>query len=313
MDLISTLWTEKYRPKRLNEYVFSDSHQQLILQNWASSKEVPHILFSGSPGTGKTSCAQLLVNELQIDPYDYLFINASRERNIDTMRDKIVNFVSTMPYGYMKIVLLDEADGISPLSQETLRGVMETYASTSRFFLTANYPTKIIPAIHSRVQDIKINKLDINNYTARMAEILMAENITFDLDVLDEYAAGCWPDLRKLINNCNQNSIDGALLRPDKTTSGSTRDYRIDAVSLIKSGNFRGARELICAQIRPEDTEDFFRWLYNNLDLFGTTDAHKDAAILIIRRGLVQIPMAADIEILVAAVLVELSQITQGA
>jgi DNA polymerase III delta prime subunit len=183
---------------------------------------------------------------------------------------------------------------------------MEQY-STSRFILTCNYPHRIIPAIHSRTQSLVINKLPIDDFTVRMAEILVAENIDFELDILDDYVRGCRPDLRKLINNCQQNCINGKLIKPEH--NDSTRDYKIDAVELFKTGKFREARALICSQIRAEELEEFFTWCYNNLDLFGKTDQQKDAVILVIRKGMVQIPLAADAEILVAATLVELGQI----
>lgn len=308
MAITNSLWTEKWRPKTLNDYVFSDDQQKAQIEQWVKTQDVPHILFSGGPGTGKTTLGQVLVNELNIDPYDFLFINASRENDVDNMRNKITSFVSTMPYGTKRIVLLDEADYLSPNSQAILRGIMEQFSSSSRFFLTCNYPNRIIPAIHSRTQSIEIHKLQITEFTMRMAEILVAEKVEFDLDVLDDYVRGCWPDLRKLINTTQQNSIDGKLIKPEH--SDSSRDYRIDAVDLVKAGKLREARALICSQIRAEDAESFFRFLYDNLDLWGKTNEQKDSAILIIRKGLVQIPLAADIEILVAAVLVEISQLS---
>lgn len=197
-------------------------------------------------------------------------INASRENNVDVMREKIANFVALTPWGKCRYVLLDEADWLTPNSQAILRGTMEQYASTSRFLITCNYPNRIIPAIHSRTQNITINKLPLEDFTIRIAEVLVAENIEFELDVLDDYVKGCWPDMRKCLNNVQQNSIGGKLIKPDH--ADSTRDYKIDAVELFKLGKVREARALICSQIRSEDLEGFFVFLYNNLDFWGSTD-----------------------------------------
>ena len=138
------LWAEKYRPRTIADYVFRDDAQRQQVQGWVSSGAIPHLLFSGAPGVGKTTLAKILIHELGIDEYDVLEINASRENSVDTIRDKITGFVQTMPFGNFKVVLLDEADYISPNGQAALRGVMETYHASARFILTCNYPTRII-------------------------------------------------------------------------------------------------------------------------------------------------------------------------
>jgi replication factor C small subunit len=308
MNIEHSLWTERYRPKTLSEYVFSNPQQKLQIEAFVKNKDLPNLLLHGSPGTGKSSAAAMLINELHIDPYDVLWINASRERNIDTMRDRITTFASTMPFGTMKVVVLDESDGLTPVAQAALRGILEQYASSSRFILTCNYPNRIIPAIHSRTQSLEICKMDVTDFTSKLAEILLTENIDFDLDTLDDYVRGTWPDLRKGINSCQLNSVDGKLLKQNESTSSS--DYKIDAIALFKAGKIREARKLICEQIRPEELESFFRFCYDNLDLWGNTNELTDQAILIIRKAMVQIPVCADAEILCSAVLIELSQLT---
>lgn len=309
MNIDQSIWCEKYRPKKISDFVFSDDNQKMIINKWISAKEIPNLLFFGKPGTGKTSLALILVNELEIDPYDMLFINASRENNVDIMRDKISNFAATAPWGKTRVIILDEFDYTTQNAQAILRGLMQQYLTT-RFILTCNYSTRIIPAIHSRVQSLEINRLPMLDFTTKMAEILLAENIEFELDILDDYVRGCWPDLRKCINNCQQNCIDGKLISA-QNSNNSSQDYKIESVELFKQGKFREARTLICNQICAEELEEFFTFLYKNLDLWGSTEKEKDAAILKIRNGMIQIPMAADPEILVSAVITELLNIKE--
>ncbi len=302
------LWTEKYRPSTLDDYVFRDDAQRKQVQQWVDSRTIPHLLFSGAPGTGKTTLAKVLINMLEIDEYDVLEINASRENSVENVRDKITNFVQTMPFGEFKVVLLDEADYISPNGQAALRGVMETYASSSRFILTCNYPNKVIPALHSRCQGFHIEKIDHTEFTARVATVCVTEGVDVDIDTLDSYVKATYPDLRKCLNLCQMNTIDGKLVKPNEGDS-ATADYKLAVVDLFKQGKILEARKMLCSQVRPEEMDELFRWMYDNLELWGDTQESKDAAILIIAKGLRNIPMVADQEINLAATLVELTQI----
>jgi replication factor C small subunit len=302
------LWVEKWRPKTIEEYVFKDEAQKRQVKAWVKEKSIPHLLFSGAAGIGKTTLAKVLLHELGIEEYDVLEINASRENNVETVRDKIINFVQMIPFGPFKVVLLDEADYMTPNAQAILRGVMETYASTSRFILTCNYPNKIIPALHSRCQGFHVEKTDQTEYTARVATILVSENVEFDLDTLDTYVKVAYPDLRKCINLVQQNVAEGVLMSPTAGNSASN-DYKIEMVELFKAGKIRAARELLCARAQAEDMEEIFRWLYDNLELFGDTEEKKDAALLIIKQGLVDHTLIADAEINLSATLTKLARL----
>lgn len=304
------LWTELYRPKDIDGYVFRDEAQRDQVKQWIKEGIIPHLLFSGAAGIGKTTLAKILINTLEIDEYDVLEINASRTNSVDDVRDKIVNFVSTMPFGKFKIVLLDEADYLSPNAQAALRGVMEEYSQTARFIMTCNYPHKIIPALHSRCQGFHIEKVDHTEFTARAATVLVTEGVEFDLDTLDSYVKATYPDLRKCLNLTQQNSTDGKLKPPNETNTG-TVDYKLAMVDLFKHGKTREARQLLCSQARPEEMAEIFRWMYDNLDLFSKSLEGQDEAIGIICKGAANISLVADAEINLSATLTELMQIKQ--
>lgn len=302
------LWTERYRPKDLEGYVFRDTQQLEQIATWVVQETIPHLLFSGAPGVGKTTLAKILINQLGIDEYDVLEINASRENSVDTIRDKITGFVQTMPFGKFKVVLLDEADYISPNGQAALRGVMETYASSARFILTCNYPNRIIPALHSRCQGFHIDKIDIDQFKMRAEKVLVTEGVGFTPDTLDIYIKSAYPDLRKCLNSLQMNSLEGELRAPSETGAGS-QDWKLSAVELFKSGKINDARRLMCSSVRPEEMEEMFRWLYDHLDLFATEPEKVDDAIIIIRNGLVNVSFCADAEINLSATLCELCRL----
>jgi len=303
------LWVEKYRPSTLDGYVFKDERQKSQIDQWVKDGSIPHLLFSGNAGVGKTTLAKILVNELDVQDTDVLLANASKEgRKIEWLNDKLTGFCQTMPFGEFKVVILDEADYLNPQSvQPALRNLMEEYSHSVRFILTCNYPNRIIPALHSRCQQVHIEKTDLTEFTARVATILVEENIEFDLDTLDTYVKGTYPDLRKCINNIQMNSLDGKLHAPE--VNDASTDYRIEMVELFKKGKIGEARKLLCSQARPEEMEDIYRWMYDNINLFGSTEELQDNAVLIIKQGLVDHISVADAEINLAATLIRLSRL----
>ena len=304
---MNNLWVEKYRPNTLDGYVFRDSNQRQQIESWVKEKTIPHLLFSGNAGIGKTTLAKILLNLLEVNDLDVLEVNASRVNSVDDVRNKITNFVQMIPFGDFKVVLLDEADYLSHNAQAALRGVMEEYHTTSRFILTCNYPNKVIPALHSRCQGFHIEKVDVTEFTARVATILVEESVEFDLDTLDTYVKATYPDLRKCINMVQMNSIEGALKAPSQGDQGSS-DYKIQMVELFKAGKINQARKLVCGQARPEEMEEIYRWLYDNVVLFGSDEA-QEKAILIIKQGLVDHTICVDSEVNLAATLVKLARL----
>jgi replication factor C small subunit len=310
---IAQLWVEKYRPKTIDDYVFTNPDTRAIVQHWVNEKSIPHILLHGSAGTGKTTLAKILIRATEVEDIDVLLVNGSKEgRKIDWLREKLDSFCATMPFGTFKIVLIDEADYLNNTSvQPALRNLMENYSDNVRFILTCNYPHRIIEPLRSRCQDLKIDNTDRTEFTARAATVLMTESIDFDLETLDSYVISTYPDLRKCINLLQANSTTSKLADVKGKEVLGTADFRLQAVELFKQGRLREARQVLCNNARPEEMESIFRWAYDNLNLWSNTAEGQDEAILIIRRGLVNNVSCADTEINLSATITELISIGQ--
>lgn len=306
------LWYQRHRPQTIDDYVWRDAAQRRRAEAWIAAGALPHLLFSGPSGVGKTAQAQLLLRCLDIPAADILRINASRERRIDEIVPRIQEFITTWadqdnPSG-IKYVELEEADSLSVQVQKSLRDDMQTFAESCRFILTCNYPNKIIPALHDRCQHVVFGALDRADCYARMGAILDAEAVAFTPATLDHYIDRAYPSLRKCLNLLQENSTGGHLLPPPSETDESDRDYIIEMVGLFREQRFIEARHLIVAQAAPEEYADIYRYLYHNLALFGTTQRQQDDALLIIARGVRDHNLTADIEINLAATLVELTR-----
>lgn len=302
---MTTIWTEKYRPKTIDTVIFQDERQRNQFKSFVDAEDIPHLFLAGVQGTGKTSISQALVKDLNIAKSDVLKINCSDE-NIDSIRSTVSTFATTMPLGKFKVVRLEEMDYLSLNSQALLRSLIEETQSTCRFIATCNYSNKVIPPLKSRFQEFYFKQPDKELIALRMANILEAENIFYDADVLFAYIDVGYPDIRKTIQLIQGNCQNGNLL--EYTENGkSGGDWKFGLLACISSGDFKKARKLVCESASKEEHEDIYRFLYDNLDKLKVDD--HDAALITIADYLYKHSIVTDTEINIAACLIALSKL----
>ena len=261
-----TLWVEKYRPSTLDTYIGNDQLKSKVAV-YLESGDLPHLLLYGKAGTGKTTLAKLLVNNIDCD---YLYINASDENNVETVRTKVKNFASTMGFKDYKVIILDECDYITPNAQAALRNLMETFSKHCRFILTCNFVERIIDPIQSRCQAFQVippNKQDVAKH---LHNILTQENINYEREDLGLLVNSGYPDIRRVINGAQRQSVEG-ILTIDKQ-SIVENDYKLKLLKILetqdKKSAFNNIRQLV-ADSKVTDFADLFRLLYDEVDTYG--------------------------------------------
>jgi DNA polymerase III delta prime subunit len=285
----NSLWVEKYRPRKLSEYV-GNEHLKEKVSGYLETSDVPHLLFFGKAGTGKTTLAKLIVNSIECD---HIIINASDENNVDTVRNKVKNFASSMGFKKWKIVILDEFDYMTPNAQAILRNLMETFSQHCRFILTCNYVEKVISPIRSRTQEFQIVPPTKKDVAVQISQILGKEDIKFQPTTLVPIIDSSYPDIRKIINTCQLNSSKGELKLD--TSSIMDSDIKTKVVDILKSSDskpnkWKNIRQAV-ADSRIQDFTELYSYLYEKIDEYGGSNTsniililsesqHKDALVV---------------------------------
>lgn len=267
MNIENTIWTERYRPDTLDGYIGNDAVRSKIEQ-YITTQDVPHLLFYGTAGTGKTTAAKILVKNIDCD---YMFINASDERGIDTVRDKIKGFASTVGFKPLKIVVLDEADFLGREAQPALRNLMEAYSASTRFILTANYVERIIDPLVSRTQVYKLVPPSKRDVAKKLAEILKTENVEYDTKTVAQIVNAYYPDIRKCINTVQLQVRDGKLqINVDELIGQDIKLKLVDVLTnnLPLKDKITEVRKII-ADTQVQDFTEMYRTLYDNIDVYA--------------------------------------------
>jgi replication factor C small subunit len=297
-----SLWVEKYRPIKLEDYV-GNEHLKTKVEAYIEKNDIPHLLLYGKAGTGKTTLAKLIVKSIDCD---YMIINASDERNVDTIRDKVKGFASSMGFKKWKVVVLDEVDYMSHLAQPMLRNIMETFSAHCRFILTCNYVEKVIEPIQSRCQTFQIIPPTKKDVAVQMSKILKAESIEFDPKDLVPIIDSSYPDIRKVINTCQMNSHKGKLKIDVQNLLEN--DYKIKVLDILKSSDDKRNKYMKIRQALIDskvfDFTDLFTLLYDKVDDYAGDNTSN--VILLLADGQFKHFSAIDKEIPTAATLIQI-------
>ena len=300
-EIKHSLWVEKYRPSSMDTYI-GNEHLKSKVSIYLESGDLPHLLLFGRAGTGKTTLAKLLVNNIDCD---YLYINASDENSVDVVRDKVKNFASTLGFQEMKIIILDECDYITPNAQAALRNLMETFSKHCRFILTCNYVERIIDPIQSRCQSFQIIPPDRKQVAQHLSNILDNENVKYELDNVVTIVNGGYPDIRRVINGAQRQVVNNELVI-DKNTI-IQNDYKLQVLEILekqdKKNSFKNIRQLL-ADSKVTDFSDLFRLMFDTVDDWGK--GHIAECILILSKYQQSDAVVVDKEINIMAMFVEI-------
>jgi replication factor C small subunit len=259
-----TLFTEKYRPDTLEGYIGNDDFKS-SLQQWIDTNDVPHLLLCGGAGTGKTTAAKLIVNNINCD---YVYINCSDENGIDTIRDKVKSFASAASFKPQKVVIMDEADFLTINAQAALRNVIETFSLTTRFIFTCNYVERIIDPIQSRTIVFELTPPSMHDVAFKCVEILDLENVTYTRADIVRIVKQTYPDIRKSLNLLQSSIKNGDLQQSRKVTNfNQTSDQIITLLKGQNIKNFTTIRQLVMDS-NVRDYNELYRVLFERADEF---------------------------------------------
>jgi replication factor C small subunit len=301
-EVNNSLWVEKYRPKKLEDYV-GNEHLKSKVQVYLENDDVPHLLFYGKAGTGKTTLAKLIANSIECD---YIIINASDENNVETVRTKVKNFASTIGFKKMKLIILDEFDYMTPNAQAILRNLMETFSKHCRFILTCNYVEKVIDPIQSRCQTFQIIPPTKKDVAVQISKILTSENVKFEPKNLVPIIDASYPDIRKVINTCQLNSIKGELKVDVQNLLEN--DYKQKVLDILKSkddkrNKYMSIRQVV-ADSKVTDFTELYSLLYEKVDEYAGSNISN--VILILAEGQYRCGVSIDKEIPTMAAIIQI-------